>query len=160
MATPEAILELVNHAFASSARPEHFTNYRHCEECQEHDALLRARNVDNLAVEDVGNAGWDPICFISPEGFTYYLPALARLALADKIGPQGWYGPLFLFHLSSKGGEAAYVRHLTREQQQAVAAVLSCILEAHWDRVVDHSCENQLQSAIDIWSALEPRHGI
>ncbi len=82
MTTDKEILERINQAFAASPRPEHFTNHTHCCECFEHDKLLRSRDGDTLGMNDVGNPGWDPICFISPEGFAYYLPALARLTLS------------------------------------------------------------------------------
>jgi hypothetical protein len=52
------LLELSD-AFASCARPQHFTNFRHCCECAEHDELLRWRDRDTLRVEDVGNPVWD-----------------------------------------------------------------------------------------------------
>lgn len=150
-----AILDLVDRSFASAIKPEHFTNYRHCDECREHDDLLRMRDRETLTIQDVGNAGWDPICFISPEGFAYYFPALARIALADPRGPEGWYGPQLLFHLTSEGDQGRFVQHFTPEQRQAVAAVLAYILEAQWDRVLDYLCDHQLQSAIDIWSKPE-----
>ncbi len=51
------ILEQVKQVFSTAQRPEHFTNYTHCEECAEHDALLRSRDLDTLAIEDVGNVG-------------------------------------------------------------------------------------------------------
>lgn len=37
-----------------------------------------ARDLDTLKLEDVGNLGWNPICFITPVGFRYYFPAFAR----------------------------------------------------------------------------------
>ena len=50
-------------------KPEHFTNYRHCCECAEHDATLLAYDVNAIGVEQLGNPGWDPLCFVSPEAF-------------------------------------------------------------------------------------------
>ena len=90
MSSDAQVLETIQQAFASSPRPRHFTNYTHCSECAEHDEVLRSRDVQTLRIEDVGNPGWDPICFISPEGFAYYVPALARLALAQPVEPHGW----------------------------------------------------------------------
>ena len=54
-------------AFLAEPLPDHFTDYTHCCECAEHDELLRARDRETLALEDVGNAGWDPICFVTAE---------------------------------------------------------------------------------------------
>ena len=69
-------------------KPEHFTNYRHCCECAEHDETLLAQDVNSIGIEQLGNPGWDPLCFISPEGFLYYLPALIRITLATMDKPQ------------------------------------------------------------------------
>src|SRR5690242_13994900 len=100
VSSDDDILEVVRQAFAVCPRPEHFTDFTHCEECREHDDLLRSRDVDSLRGEDVGNPGWDPLCFTSAEGFAYFFPALARLAL-DSAGPdRDWYGPQLLFHLT------------------------------------------------------------
>src|SRR5260370_33319542 len=96
-------LEAIQQAFATCPRPRHFTNYTHCPECAEHDEVLRSRDLQTLCIEDVGNPGWDPICFISPEGFAYYVPALMRLALSQPGEPYGWDGQQFLFHRCSHG---------------------------------------------------------
>jgi hypothetical protein len=42
-------------------KPAHFTNYRHCCECAEHDATLVAYDVNTIGVEQLGNPGWDPL---------------------------------------------------------------------------------------------------
>ncbi|GAB4190194.1 MAG: hypothetical protein Tsb002_17940 [Wenzhouxiangellaceae bacterium] len=69
--------------FARRKRPEHFTDYKHCEECSDHDATLRSKDNDTISFKDVGNVSYSPISFISVEGFLYYLPGLARLAGCD-----------------------------------------------------------------------------
>ena len=38
-------------------KPEHFTNYRHCCECAEHDATLVAQDVNAIGIEHLGNPG-------------------------------------------------------------------------------------------------------
>lgn len=97
------ILEALRQAFVGCQRPKHFTNHTHCCECAEHDELLRGRDVDTLRIGDVGNPAFDPICFITPEGFAYYLPALARLALEPLVDSHGWYGEQLLFHVRNDG---------------------------------------------------------
>jgi hypothetical protein len=85
------IMSVIHEAFAAEPRPEHFTNYTHGCECAEHNELLRARDRETLGLEDVGNPGWDPICFVTAEGFRYYLPALVRsLPLAVLIYARGF----------------------------------------------------------------------
>ena len=76
MASPDLIAEAAL-LFGNERRPEHFTNYRHCCECAEHDETLRNTTPDQLTYDDV-SPGWDPLCFITPEGFRYYFPALVR----------------------------------------------------------------------------------
>jgi hypothetical protein len=65
MASDHEIMDIINEAFATEPRPDHFTSYTHCCECAEHDALLRARDRETLTLEDVGNPGWHPICFVT-----------------------------------------------------------------------------------------------
>jgi uncharacterized protein DUF6714 len=78
----DEILRLVETAFAAVPRPEHFTSYLHCDECQEHDELMRSRDRATLTVEDVADLPWTPLAFLTPEGYRYYMPALVRLALS------------------------------------------------------------------------------
>jgi len=151
MGSDTTILELLRNAFSDCLRPEHFTNYGHCSECRDHDHLLRSRDVNTLAIEDVGNSGWDPICYISPEGFAYYFPALARLALEDESKLYGWYGPQLLFHLNDNVC-SRYLPHFRQEQKQAVVALLRHIGETRQDLLANYAQVKELQDAIDLWS--------
>ena len=150
------ILQIVQQAFAGCRRPEHFTNHTHCEECAEHDEVLRSRDVGSLRLEDVGNAGWDPICFISPEGFAYYLPALARLALAQPVEPQGWYGVQLIFHLRGDGRRNQRMLGCTPEQRRAVVAFLRHFIETRASLADGCLCTDDLLQAIEIWSDEAP----
>jgi hypothetical protein len=156
MGSDATILELLRNAFSSCQRPEHFTNYEHCSECRNHDDVLRSRDINTLAIEDVGNSGWDPICYISPEGFAYYFPALARLALEDETERFGWYGPQLLFHLTHDGQCSLFLPHLRPEQKQAVVALLRHIGETRQDQLANYGYVEELQTAIDRWSGGEP----
>jgi hypothetical protein len=75
------VLAAVRRAFADVPRPERFTDCRHSSDRAEHEETLRAHTPDTISLEQVGNAGWDPICFVTIEGFKYIMPGLARLAL-------------------------------------------------------------------------------
>lgn len=79
----EEVLTTVEEAFRSASCPEHFTNYMHCQECADHDSLLRSRDRSMLKIEDVNNPAWNPVDYLTAEGFVYYFPALARLALSS-----------------------------------------------------------------------------
>jgi len=146
------ILRTINEAFSAERRPAHFTDYTHCCECAEHDALLRARERETLALEDVGNAGWDPICFVTSDGFRYYLPALVRLALSPpedrNAGP---YLSQLLFHLIGDGENNRRVSCCAPAQRRAVVEFLWHVVSAR--DCAAEGCKDDLQRAIDIWSA-------
>jgi hypothetical protein len=148
----ELVLEEMRRVFRKRGRPEHFTNYRHCDECAEHDDVLRARDVTSLQMEDVGNPGWDPICFISPEGFAYYLPALVRLALAEPTKERGWYVPQLLFHLCSDGRQNQRILECTVEERRAVVRFLKHVVETRAELADSYSCAEELCRAIEYWS--------
>jgi hypothetical protein len=91
-------------------KTRHFTNYRHCCECAEHDATLLAYDVDSIGVQQLGNPGWDPLCFASVEGLLYYLPAMIRLTLETVDTPQKRYFDQLLFHLMRDGKDHELIR--------------------------------------------------
>jgi hypothetical protein len=152
MPSDAQILEAVSQAFVSCERPIHFTDHTHCSECADHDEVLRSHNVSTLAMAEIGNPGWDPICFISPPGFAYYLPALARLALAEPDQKQGWYGPQLMFHLCLDGARNERVLACTPVQRRAVVGLLHHIFETRGEQLHDYMCGDELFHAIEYWS--------
>jgi len=119
MGSKADLIEQVRLACSDEPRPEHFTDHVHCCECAEHDATLRDAAPETIGLAELGNPGWDPICFVTPAGFRYYLPALARLALGRG---QAYYLGQFLFHMRS--GRAA---ELTAAQRAGVLALLEYV---------------------------------
>jgi len=156
-----SIIQTVQRAFAKRRPPAHFTNFEHCEECAEYDAILRSRDIYSLRIEDVGNAGSDPICFISPEGFAYYLPALVRLALAEPAEPYDWYGAQLLFHLCSDGLRNERVLACSIQQRRAVVAFLRHLIETRSELADIYGCSDELFQAIEYWSdeTFSPKSG-
>jgi len=152
MQTDAQVLRTVKEAFATCRRPAHFTNYTHCEECAEHDELLRSRDSDSLSFDDVGNPGWDPICFVSPEGFSYYFPALARLALDGSDRTHDWYGSQLFFHLCYDGRQNSRFLACTPEQRRAVTALLRHLVETRAELADSHLATDDLFQALEIWS--------
>jgi len=152
MPSDTSIIQTVQQAFAKRRRPERFTNHKHCEECAEHDKVLRSRDIYSLRIEDVGNPGWDPICFTSPEGFAYYIPALVRLALSGPAEPHGWYGDQLLFHLCSDGRRNQRVLACTRAERRAVVAFLKHLVETRSQLADSYHCSDELFHAIEYWS--------
>ena len=123
MASDSEILAQVKEAFARCKRPAHFTNWRHCSECEEHDRLLRSRSIETLRIQDIENPGWDPLCFISAEGFKYYFPALARITLSGS--EDDCYCNQLLFHLTYQGSNNRHFVACDEAQKQAVLALLT-----------------------------------
>lgn len=66
----------IDHAFRNVVRPTIFTTCR-CEECLVLDKLLQTRDYSTFAADDVGMS----LCLLSPEGLTYWIPALVRVCL-------------------------------------------------------------------------------
>ena len=154
-ASDAEMLSRLEQAFRTRSRPEHFTNYLHCEECAEHDQLLISRDLESLRIEDVGNPGWDPICFISPEGFAYYLPALARLTLAEPTFGYPWYGDQFFWHLIMDGPANTRVLACTPEQRKAVAMFLQHLLETRAAQIDESLLGDDALRSFRIWSGDE-----
>ncbi len=125
MATTAEVLGAVEAAFAEAQKPEHFMQYLGDPECTEHDELLRARSRETLRIEDVGNICWQPISYCSPEGMAYYMPSLARLALAEPTYEFGRYGDTLLIHLSTSALDNGFLQFCSREQRLAVALLLN-----------------------------------
>ena len=146
------IIQTVQQAFAKRRKPTHFTNFEHCEECAEHDEVLRSRDIYSLRIEDVGNVGWDPTCFTSPEGFAYYVPAFVRLALAEPSEPHGWYGSQLLSHLCSDGRRNERILACSVQQRRAVVAFLRHLVETRAHLADSYHCFDELFQAIEYWS--------
>jgi hypothetical protein len=152
MGTDNAVLAEIDAAFAGVERPEHFTDYTHCAECAEHDALLRARTRETLGIADVGNPGWDPLAFCSPAGIAYYFPALARLALA---GPNpvddSWYADQLLFHLHYGQAENAFFQFCTPPQRRAVARLLAHLSATRTSLIDRNASADEFLQCRQLW---------
>jgi hypothetical protein len=149
--TDEQILDLFEQAFGSLSRPEHFTNYRHCDECWEHDEVLRGRTRETLAIEDVGSQAWNPITMTTPEAFAYWLPALARLALEPMPKGWDWYGYIILFELRWNGPRNERWAQCNAEQRAAVCALLEHLYSTRQEEIGIYGCSYELMEALEIW---------
>lgn len=138
-------------AFSGCERPEHFTDFGHCCECAEHDELLRSRDRDTLQIDDVGNPGWDPLCFTSAAGLLYLMPAMGRLALDAPSAERGWYVTQLHFHLTYDNAANRILLASSAEQRQAVVRLLRHILETRPALCDDYDCGEDLRTAIALW---------
>ena len=151
--TPDTdIVSLITGAFGGIARPEHFTNYRHCDECFEHDELLRSRTWETLAIDDVGSMAWNPITMATPEAFAYWLPALTRLALEPMPMGLDWYGYIILFELRRDGPRNERWLFCNPEQRSAVVRLLEHIEATRPAEVEVYGCQPELLDVWTIWS--------
>ena len=117
MITP---LDKIKDLFSEEKRPYHFTDYTHCEECADHDATMQQFDNTNLPVEKVNNQAWDPVCFLTPEGFRYYYPRLCELAYGRG---DAFYLESFLMHLENN------IHLLTADEKEATFELLVDISE-------------------------------
>lgn len=152
MVTQSEAIAAVDRAFGPLPKPEHFTNFEHCEECAEHDELLRSRTRETLGLQDVGNPGWEPMCFSSPEGVAYYLPSLARLAFVEPPYGYDWYGHQLLFHLYSGGLENGLYTYCNSAQREAIAGLIGAMIESNFSEIESTSSEDEFLRAHEIWA--------
>ena len=128
-------------------------NFLHCEECAEHDQLLRDRTRETLTIEDVGNVGWDPLCFSSAAGIAYYFPKLARLAISPPTDQYGWYGDQLLFHLTYGGTDNRFLQFCNAQQRRAVGQLLRHLQDSPSGRKEWFSSDDELVQARALWCA-------
>ena len=133
----------------AAAKPDHFTNYRHCCECAEHDATLLNHDIDSIGLAELGNQGWDPLCFASPKGLQYYLPAMVRLTL-ETMDSETYIDSL-LFHLIKEGESNDFVTACNREQRTFVSEFLTWLIETYPGQLDAAGCSQQILWAHDIW---------
>jgi hypothetical protein len=131
------VLAAIRRAFADVPRPERFTDCRHSSDRDEHEETLRAHTPDTISLEQVGNAGWDPICFVTIEGFKYFMPGLARLALG-----RGYIAE-FLFQLNDDR-----IAGFTNDQRLATLDLLEFIRDEVPDEVEKWMAEDELKNRI------------
>jgi hypothetical protein len=135
-------------------KPAHFSDYRHCCECAEHDQTLLSFDVDSIGLAQLGNPGWDPLCFSSAEGLMYYLPALFRITLDTMDNPRETYLDQLLFHLVHDGPNNRLVSACSKEQREFVADFLGYLMETYCSQIDERVfTSNEILRAHEIWRA-------
>lgn len=148
----EEIKLYVEKVFSGNAIPENFTNRDHCDECAEHDETLRSCTPKSIDLEQLGNPGWDPICFVLPDAFKYYFPAMVRLALDSEKNNS--YLEQFLFHVTYDGEDSRFFKHFSKDEREATLEVLKHIESQMGDIIDALNLENELKEAIELWLKL------
>ena len=149
------ILAQIESAFSDCVKPDEFVDASHCEECAEHNETLSKTSRDEIGLEELGMPGWDPICFVKPEGFLYYFPAMVRLVFDESTDAQ--YLSQFLFHCTYEGENSRFFSHFSREQVRATADLMR-FLTTHWkDKLEACSVTRDAETAVQIWERLEQK---
>ena len=131
-------------------KPEHFTDYEHCEECAEHDETLLSSEIDTIGLAELGNPGWEPLCFTSAEGKKYFLPALVRLSL-DTVENEFYFGQ-FLFHLEGNGPNNDFYLSCNTKQREFVASFISHMIENYSEQIEMNYYTDEALKSFEIWS--------
>lgn len=139
----------------SADKPGHFTNYTHCEECAEHDETLRTASIDSIGMAELGNAGWDPMCFCSAEGMGYYFPALVRLSL-DTANDGEFYFEQLLFHLQYDFEENCFLKHCSTTQRAFIAKFIWHMISTFPVQLEENMCASQALDTYEFWNSAVP----
>ena len=136
-------------ALFDAPKPQHFTDFSHCEECAEHDQVLLAADIDSIGLDELGNPGWDPLCFTSAEGKKYYLPALVRLCLATMESE--FYLAQFLFHLEGSGATNEFHASCNESQCRFIADFIAYLMVNHSTEIEKNMCGDCAVQCHNIW---------
>lgn len=145
-------MDWINTSFAifKAEKPEHFTDFAHCEECAEHDQTLLSSTVRTIGLDELGNPGWDPICFCSEVGKKYYTPAFVRLSL-ESVNSEFYFGQ-FLFHLESDGKNNKYYLACTPDQRTFIAEFIAYMISAFPLEIEQNCYTEEALKAYEIWA--------
>jgi hypothetical protein len=126
-------------AFSDVSKPEHFTDYTHCDECLEHDETLRRGSRLTISRPNLGRPGWSPIGFCSAPGLMYYFPALVRYSclpnlfgyedlpemVSHAVGPRGKGPEMFALATAlQRRAVTSFARWLSASEVPEAGAVL------------------------------------
>jgi hypothetical protein len=150
----ENLTTQVYEAFGSFKKPQHSTNYTHCEECAEHDALLANVTRKSLSIDHIGTVAWSPVPFLVPEAMAYYFPRLAELAMLNVVNKEGDPYILQFINTMSSGPHNQQFVLFEKKHRQFVSALLQLIHQKHGELIRSHSWTDTLDKAILEWSRI------
>jgi len=134
-------------------KPEHFTDYKHCYECEQHDQTLINGSIDAIGLNELGNVGWDPMCFATAEGLKYYLPSLVRLSL-ESIDSEFYFGQ-FLFHLgyseANGKGNRLYLA-CNQEQRHYIGQFVEYVSVQYKEQLQENLFEEDAVTVKELWA--------
>ena len=103
-------------------------------------------------MRELGNPGWDPLCFCSAEGIEYYFPALVRLSLETAKNDEFYFDQL-LFHLAYGGEENRFLLHCTSLQKEFVVAFIEYMIAVFPDQIEENMCADEALSVHELWKS-------
>ena len=134
----------------ATPKPEHFTDFNHCCECAEHDETLRSHDVETIGLSELGNAGWDPLCFCSAAGLRYYFPALVRLSLQSV--DDDFYFEQLLFHLEYEWEQNRLLTGCNRHERQFVADFIAHMILDFPGQLDENQCQDTALRVHGLWA--------
>lgn len=147
----EKIISDLYKAFRKVPRPKHFTDYKHSEECYEHDQILLGTTLETLGPEHVGQSSYSPFPWMTARGFAHYMPRILELAI---IGERNENGDLLLqdvlFYLAPGEGTDRFKKY----NKHQVAAVYSALLfakELYAEELEDNFYDEDMEKALTYW---------
>ena len=133
----------------AAGKPINFGNYKHCDECAEHNELLKNRNINTLSLDDVCPSS-DPFYFCSDEGIKYFMPALIRLCFETKC----FFFEQLITHLEKYGEENSLFFSCSNEQRGFICHFIDYMINNYVEEIEQYMCEHAAFRAYDIWHAV------
>lgn len=137
--------------FSVYERPEHFTDYKHCDECEEHNNTMKSASLDTLCSEHLGCIGYAPFSFLTEHALAYYLPRIIELA---SIGELNIHGEPFVLQvvlqLYPTNNYDRFTRY-TKSQCHAVYEALCYTNATQYDVLREYHYDSDMEAAIQYW---------
>lgn len=144
------ILDKIQAAFVNTLRPEHFTNYLHCEECKDHDDTLKSKQLNELTINELAYPGYDPITFCTAEAKSYLFSTLAKITLETSTSDCAyWYGVQLINQLDYSGSD--FLQLCNKLQREAVSDFLSYLIETRTNLIEQYDLIDDFLHAYEIW---------
>lgn len=138
-------------AFSSFKRPKHFTNYKHCEECAEHDETMLSCQLSNLGPNEVGQPCWSPLPFLTEKALGYVMPRLIELAVSNSPNKDGDSFIFdFLLTITPNKKHDRFASY-NKDQCDCIRNALQYIYTDLHDVSVEGCFEEELKNAIKLW---------
>jgi len=143
--TKQELISVAREIFSEDGRPAVFVDPNHCSECTEHNDTLLTHTPETISLNELGNPGWDPMCFVQESGFKYYFPAMVRLVLESNEDDD--YLSQFLFHITSSPN----CQFFNQTQASFVVKLLQYLEDERWAQLEETGELEELLRAKELW---------